>query len=312
MVLTLIKNSTFDNEGFWGPSTSSVDWCESNYTVSHFVAEFANTTSSMAMVLAGLLGIYLHPWAEKRFHLAFLATVTLGIGSVAFHGTLYKFAQALDEVPMLYCVFTFTFITLCQRHKLSAGWRSLLASVLILHAMATTILVTLSSGSLQFALFHISFNTAHFYALYGAFQLNRRRRSQVIEQHLAEKRQLSAIKSAAILRKKISDDPCLKAFELGSLFYGLAIGCWLLDMLFCEYMNPVYSSSVLPLNPQLHAWWHVFISVGLYYMSLLLLADRMEHLNGYGSTTLKYILHVIPYVTTIARATSSETSYLLH
>ena len=55
---------------------SEFDRCESNYAVTHFIAEFANTASSLAMVLAGILGISLHPWAEKRFHLAFLATVS--------------------------------------------------------------------------------------------------------------------------------------------------------------------------------------------------------------------------------------------
>jgi dihydroceramidase len=284
--------------------------------VSHFVAEFANTTSSLAMVFAGLCGIYLHPWAEKRFHLAFLATVSLGLGSVAFHGTLYKFAQALDEVPMLYCVFTFTFITLCQRYKLSAGWRSLLATALILHAIITTILVTLSEGPLQFALFHVSFNTAHFYALYETFRLNQRRTKLIKERHSSEKKltkKESSFTSRENLRKKYEQDPCLKAFELGSLFYGLAIGCWLVDMFLCEFLNPVYSSSVLPLNPQLHAWWHVFISVGLYYMSLLLLADRMEYLTGFGSTELRYAYHLIPYIATTHKlGSSSETSPLLN
>jgi dihydroceramidase len=75
MLLKLIKNDTSTTLGFWGPSTSTVDWCETNYEVTHYLAEFANSISSFSMVLAGLLGIYLHYWAEKRFKLAFLTVV---------------------------------------------------------------------------------------------------------------------------------------------------------------------------------------------------------------------------------------------
>ena len=213
---------------------------------------------------------------------------------------------------MLYCVFTFTFITLCQRYKLSSGWRSVLATCLILHAITTTLLITLFEGPLQFALFHASFNTAHFYALFEAFRLNKRRRSLIKEQHRNALKIKSAKKnhctSTVTLRNKLSRDPCLRAFELGSFFYGLAIGCWLFDMLLCEFVNPAYSSSVLPLNPQLHAWWHVFISIGLYYMSLLLLVDRTEYLHGFGSSEIKYACYSIPFVVSTQRRESSSTS----
>ena len=43
--------------GFWGPVTSSVDWCEHNYAVSYYVAEFFNCFSNLAIVAAGLLGL---------------------------------------------------------------------------------------------------------------------------------------------------------------------------------------------------------------------------------------------------------------
>ncbi len=47
-----------DRDGFWGPSTSSIDWCERNYEVTYYVAEFFNAISSIGLVVVGLFTIY--------------------------------------------------------------------------------------------------------------------------------------------------------------------------------------------------------------------------------------------------------------
>ena len=43
-------------EGFWGAVESSIDWCERNYAVSYYVAEYYNTISNVALLLLGLWG----------------------------------------------------------------------------------------------------------------------------------------------------------------------------------------------------------------------------------------------------------------
>jgi hypothetical protein len=70
-----LKRNISETVGFWGPSTSSVDWCESNYEMTEYMAEFNNTLSSFSLVLTGVLGLIMHPWSEKRFKLAFLTTI---------------------------------------------------------------------------------------------------------------------------------------------------------------------------------------------------------------------------------------------
>lgn len=185
---------------------------------------------------------------------------------------------------MLYCVMTYTFIGLCQRYHLSGITRLILGITLICYCAFLTILVTASHGSLQFALFHISFNSAHLFALYQSFRLYTDRRS-----------------SKRILRRS-SMDQGLLLFERGAFFYLSSFICWLADMFLCEYINPHYSTSYLPFNPQLHAWWHVFISIGLYCMGTLTLYERMEIKKGHGSTTLEYKWGVLPYVALSKRA----------
>jgi hypothetical protein len=87
----------------WPPST--VEWCEENYELCSWIAEFWNSFSSFAIIAAGAIGVVLshrHGQGELRFILAYLAIIGVGIGSVLFHMTLLRPMQMLDEVPMIY------------------------------------------------------------------------------------------------------------------------------------------------------------------------------------------------------------------
>lgn len=76
--------------GFWGEPTSTLDWCESNYEVTYYIAEFWNTVSNLAMILPSITAFY-YSWrndVEKRFMLLFTLFGLVGFGSWAFHMTL--------------------------------------------------------------------------------------------------------------------------------------------------------------------------------------------------------------------------------
>ena len=101
---------TANMTGYWGPITASVDWCEDNYVVTHYIAEFANTVSSLPMVLVSLYALW---WGLRYgrgnfyFVAACVSSACVGLGSMLFHGTLTKTGQVLDEVPMLICICSF-------------------------------------------------------------------------------------------------------------------------------------------------------------------------------------------------------------
>ena len=89
---------------WWGPSTSSVDWCEANYRHNERVAELWNTLSSIPLVLVmiyGLVKCHQHN-IEWRFRLCYIALGVVGCGSVAFHATMTHAGQASDELAMIY------------------------------------------------------------------------------------------------------------------------------------------------------------------------------------------------------------------
>ena len=108
--------------GYWGEITSNIDFCEENYEISYYVAEFFNAISSFVFCIIPFIAY----WEQKklrsyrfripvRFFFVYLATILLGIGSFLFHASLKRTAQLLDESPMLFgCI---AFIELLESLK---------------------------------------------------------------------------------------------------------------------------------------------------------------------------------------------------
>lgn len=221
-------------QGFWGPPTSTVDWCESNYERTRYVAEFFNTTSSLSMVLAGLLGLYLYRTVfEKRFLVAFGLLVAVGLGSIAFHGTLRFGLQMLDELPMLYLVAWMTFILLedgpTRRFRAWLGWG------LLTYACVATYLCVLTRGQVEFYVFQIGFGALELFCMGRVYLLHRK-----------------------------SGNPRVRGlFRVGFTAYVLGIVVWFVDLKLCDIVSitlPHYGLA----NPQLHAVWHVLVSAGFF------------------------------------------------
>ena len=235
--------------GFWGLPTSTVDWCEANYEHTRYVCECFNTISSLAMVGAGLLGLWLHRRVlEPRFSLAFACLTLVGLGSVAFHATLRFELQMMDELPMLYTALIMVYILLENRRERRFGrWFPLL---LALHAALVTALTALTRGPLQFYLFHASFGSMETFSLYGVYRLHR-------AQH---------------------DAPVRRLFGAGMASYLVAIVVWFADLKLCPALSETLPALGL-FNPQLHAVWHVLVSSGFYCLLLVTAYARLERLE---------------------------------
>ena len=98
--------------GFWSPATANVDWCEPNYQYSFYIAEFFNTLSSIPIATCGIIGLRqcIKYNYETRFFIANIFVIIVGFGSMAFHGTLLRSGQVLDEVPMLWSTLAMLYI----------------------------------------------------------------------------------------------------------------------------------------------------------------------------------------------------------
>ncbi|CAJ1064577.1 alkaline ceramidase 3 [Xyrichtys novacula] len=100
-----------DRLGYWGRVTSTIDWCEENYVVSFYIAEFWNTVSNLIMILPPIYGAIqtFRDGLEFRYVCSFLGLSVVGVGSWCFHMTLQYKMQLMDELPMIYstCVFVY-------------------------------------------------------------------------------------------------------------------------------------------------------------------------------------------------------------
>jgi dihydroceramidase len=250
--------------GVWGPPTSSVDWCETNYEHTRYLAELFNTVSSFAMCAVALMGIFLHRRVlERRFTLAFAVVMVVGLGSAAFHGTLRFQLQMLDELPMLYSALVIVYILLEDRPQRRFGaW---FPALLVAHGVLVTALSALTRGRVQFFAFQLSFGSMEFFALYKIWRIYRR----------SENRDLRRL------------------YRVGMVSYLTALACWITDLRACDFVSRFLPAHGLP-NPQLHAWWHVLVSAGMYLLTLVMAHDRLRVLGR--RPMLSYAAGLVPCV----------------
>ncbi len=238
-------------DGFWGAPTSTIDWCEPNYAITSYVAEFFNTVSSLAIVAVAVTGILLHfRLLERRFLAAFAA----GAGSVAFHATLRFELQLLDELPMLYSALIMVYILVERRPGRRLGvW---FPWMLCAHGLFITLLTSLTHGPVQFYLFHISFGTLELFALLRTFQIS--------GSHAGTQARL--------------------VFWLGMCSYLIGIVVWFVDLRYCYLVSIILPQKGIPYF-QLHSVWHVLVALGFYHLLVFLAYDRLVMLGEFPSLT---------------------------
>lgn len=93
----------------WGPPTSTMNFCEGDYAVTPMVAEFWNTLTAAPIIAIGAAGMRMcvaHALGHELL-CAYLLVFVIGVGTMAFHATLRREGQILDELPMLWgsCIF---------------------------------------------------------------------------------------------------------------------------------------------------------------------------------------------------------------
>jgi len=84
-----------NNSVFWGKKDTSINFCESPYEKSKYIAEYYNTISAIGYVFVGIFFTF------TKIKNIGLTLISLGIGTSILHGTQRYYGQILDELSML-------------------------------------------------------------------------------------------------------------------------------------------------------------------------------------------------------------------
>ncbi|KAL7751533.1 alkaline ceramidase ydc1 [Sorochytrium milnesiophthora] len=249
---------------------SLVDWCEGNFEIVWFVAEFFNTITNLWMIAFALVGI----WASKkygymqRYTLAYVCLMLVGIGSTLFHGTLTYRMQLLDELPMLFACSVFLYASL----SMGKSSRPVLAVVLALCPVVT-------------AIYYIDTRHAEFFQYIYTAQvvLIVARHGYLLTQVPAE------FKPTAKM---------LMYYGLG--MYLTASAFWVTDNLLCySHLTPLKELWGWPMRAvlELHGWWHFFSGLGTYVsIGYSVYAREVLFHRGQKPVYVRWLAGVLPVV----------------
>ncbi|SCW03625.1 LAFE_0G14598g1_1 [Lachancea fermentati] len=240
--------------GYWGTPTSTIDWCEENYVVSPFIAEWSNTITNGLFVLLSVFVTYsaLRNHLETRFVMIGLGFGTVGVGSWLFHMTLRYEYQLLDELPMIYATCIPAWSIFCEEAEI------LRRSKKDSEASKPKQVVVGSSVFLAAAILTVV------YLVY---------RDPTIHQTAYAILNVVVVFSAGIMAHRYVQDQRAKrnlrnTMALSISIFLLGFLVWNLDNFFCSFWRYIRRSFLrLPLGIflELHAWWHLLTGTGVYY-----------------------------------------------
>ena len=270
-------------EGYWGPITSTLLWCEEKYKWTKYIAEPANTLSNLFFIFVSLYG-YFTSRREKlafRFALCHLGVTLVGIGSTLFHGTLKYEMQLLDELPMIY---TSAVLTYCV-FETSKGYNKprypILLPGILIALVAFITLAYLKNGN---PVFH--------QVAYASIQI-----CSTIRVIYLLRTHFKASPSHRLKRKQIQS-----LYSFGAVIFLTGFAIWNIDNIWCGWLRGARKTIGYPyaLILEGHAWWHLLTGYGAYALIVagaylvLSIKEGPDHFTLKGSF-LPYVARTKPY-----------------
>jgi dihydroceramidase len=263
-------------EGYFGPVTANYDWCEPNYVVTFYVAEFWNTMSNLPILASAMFGLYNcnRYGYGGRYALCYGTLAFTSVGSMLYHGTLTREGQVLDELPMIYTAGTFLFCVLeaPTSHMRARAWIARL--LLVLGALFTGIYVLLPE------LFSV-FLGAYLCAV-----------ALIIERSVAAIRAPSPSGSVAAKLASTHRGTQVRLLIACVAVYGFGFLIWNIENMYCGQMSPVFAYT-----GSWHAWFHLCSAFAPY--AWIVFCTRANALGQQRPAALRWV-GCVPYVTVAA------------
>jgi hypothetical protein len=256
---------------------STVDWCEKNYTVVDYIAEFWNTITGLAIAISAIYFRSNHKTSELNN--VFWYLILVSIGTILFHATLLYKYQLLDEMPMLLIAMEYLRIVtnLNTFEAVTNSWTKTLLSMRQFFVIVIPLTYAIGPYAQIFS-FHATLKMYELTVLYMMYKVSNTLNKDVYSK-LFNSNSDGPLISLALEMKIHKKDSFIEAQDIlrvyiayrkkmsnhvviGSTFYGVSMGLWLIENCFCtvEYIETI----------QLHAWWHVLSSFGMYHLNMII------------------------------------------
>lgn len=263
------------DSGFWGNTTALIDWCEENYVVSPFIAEWSNTISNFMFMLVASYSTYsaIKNKMEVRFIIIGSMFFLVGVGSWLFHMTLKYRYQLLDELPMVYATCTPAWSLFVEFdwskwtvYKGNITWQRQWFFFILIFSMATLLTY----------IYIVSHIVILFQIIYGAITLI-----------------VVAISSSFALNLKAPVEVKKNMYitmGIGIVLFSVGFVFWQLDQIFCTFWIYIRRNIILlPFGTllELHGWWHLLTGMGVY--TYLVFLQYLRILTTGKSSQYKFI-----------------------
>ena len=253
-----------DSPGAW-EATATMDWCESNYAWSFYIAEWWNTVSNLVMILLGLHGAVrvLQCGGEQRFMFAYLGLTVVGLGSCLFHMTLSLPMQFVDELSMLFTAASLLFCAMELKSPRGSTNRPLAIGLGTLTSLLSVGYIIVNHPVLH----QVMYAMLLFSLLY---------------------------KTLVVLREYPRH---WQPLATGVVLLLAATFVWKVDVHYCQTLRDLRAGpgKVAPGVLEFHAWWHAFAGLGAHSLIVAVGAIRSDVIRG--PMGVRYLAGVMPMLT---------------
>ncbi|RHZ64514.1 hypothetical protein CDV55_106835 [Aspergillus turcosus] len=248
---------------FWGPITAKANFCEEDYMVTRYAAEFINTLSNVVYIFYAIYGLYQlrqKPNAGFLRSVPYLGLMAVGICSALFHVSLKYHTQMLDDISML-------FTTTPVLHRVMTANASPRVTIILG--------IILGSSLLALVIYHVKTDELLLHSVFFVVSITT---IGIYTMRLINVRTLAGSEA----RRQIWG-----MVRFGAVIFNLGYWLWLVDGWVCSYLRSIRTTVGLPwaFLLELHGWWHICTGIGAYIFIAVIdhLVSGDDHRNIPGS-----------------------------
>ncbi|KAJ5184837.1 alkaline phytoceramidase, partial [Penicillium cf. griseofulvum] len=229
---------------FYSLADFDKSFCETDYAVSRYIAEFINTLSNVIYIIYGVYGLrQLRSKANKNSDplraLPYWGLIAVGLCSFAFHLSLKYHTQMMDDLSM-------HFTTTPVLHRVLTANSNRRESIVIAMVLSSILLVLIT--------FHMITNEliVHSVSFVGTVTI-------------------IGVRTIGLVRSRTLPDSAARRqvwgmVRFGAVIFNVGYWLWLVDQWACGFLTKTREAIGLPwaFVLELHGWWHICTGIGAY------------------------------------------------